>query len=98
MWVYMYNLPGCLPEMEPYVTNLFEDALSAMICDMEMSLEDAASRYDDYGGQEDGDEMSEWEKCVKRANCAGHRYDLVLNAPDGYVYSVTYDPEATNDD
>lgn len=81
MYVIMWNLPGCLPEMDPYQTEKFEWA-------QELLLEDLNFRFD---AAEDTDEEQAWQDVIYQVSAASPEHGVSATGPDGYVYKIVLD-------
>lgn len=81
-YVAMWNLPGCLPEMEPADFDTFEDAKTYII-DALKTQEDAAE------SEEDAETFCHAAEDVNLES----RPFCTPPLPDGYVYSVDHAAE-----
>ena len=86
VYVVMWNLPGCLPEMEPMVCKTVEEARDALMESIGVHLDADA---------EDDDRYTQWHHMWHSIKDTP-THDLPNNrwtGPDGYVYSIEQDFE-----
>ena len=85
MYVVMWNLPGCLPEMEPATFGTLYEAQDMLEADLYQCMDECAAR--------DGKQsvIDAWQDLVFDVRQIAADTDLPWNAtgPDGYVYSIT---------
>ena len=86
VYVALWSLPGCLPEMEPARFEDFTDAKQFICDEIERVMEQC------YAGDRD-DEARQWHKMLNYVR--GHITDAPFGipAPDGYIYEITTDAE-----
>lgn len=80
MYLYGWNLPGCLPEMDPITCETFEEAKNGLLDEIARSETDAYinDEHDEGAAWKDlWHEVTTWED-----TCSA-------DAPDGYVYWIT---------
>lgn len=85
MLVVMWNLPGCMPEMEPVTFEEYSDAAEYLGDELDRI---ATGEYE-YGS--DGQRMYLWLAERVRLSVLRNRGGeyVSLPMPDGYVYSIT---------
>jgi hypothetical protein len=84
VYVVMWNLPGCLPEMEPHVCNTVEEARNSLLEEVEFQMNACECEED----------ATMWHNMWHMiAHTPSH--DILNNwhGPDGYVYSISMDYE-----
>ena len=86
-YVAMWNLPGCLPEMEPMQFDTPEEAREALLEEVNRCREHA----EDVGPSNDPDDdnATKWHEMWHSIKNAP-KHDLCNNwmGPDGYAYSI----------
>lgn len=76
-YVFMYNVPGCLPDMEPEEFDSFEEAKQACIEELTYAADPV----------EDEQLAEELTSIAEDVNLESGEF--WLSAPDGYNYSVS---------
>ena len=84
VYVALWALPGCLPEMEPVRCASFGEAKMFICEEVERMIEQA------YTADED-DTAREWHRLLN--DIRGYATDAPFSrlAPDGYIYEITTD-------
>lgn len=76
MYVALWNMPGCLPEMEPMEFETFDEAKRAIIDELKAAEDRAESE----------DEAEDFCSLAEDVNLESRPFSVV--APDGYAYCV----------
>lgn len=84
VYVVMWNLPGCVPEMEPRVYHNVVDAYDDLLSEVSYMMDIC----------EDEDTATMWHNMWHNiAHTPVHDLPNNWAAPDGYVYSISMDYE-----
>jgi len=87
VYVVMWNLPGCMPEMDPMVCNTVEEARDALLEAVSVHMNDDCTYEPEY--HEQWKEMWYSVKYTPEHDLPNNRW----MGPDGYVYSIQQDFE-----
>lgn len=92
IYTVMWNLPGCLPEMEPIHFRNQPDA-------WEFLADEFTNRANDTPDDADSTEFHEMAfRCEEKANYAViGEGDWSAMGPDGYVFSITVNDNSTGE-
>ncbi len=86
-YIVMWNLPGCMPEMDPAVFDTFWEAKEFLADEFDTRADYPLDIISD-----------DWHEVAQEIRELNHATFVLRGGPDGYVYTIREAPEYIDED